>query len=620
MKNILIVGDSTSSSLGGLSENWLNKMKSESRWNEKIRFIDTCAPGITAGNAVVIVMKHLISLRLSVFMIILSVGNCDRIDRPYISNKISFKKLFIILIKFLLKITKRKKMNWVKLDLVKWDSSLPNQSKQKSKNFLKSIKFIKFIALFFRIKLIVIIPRSNLYFPPSSAKNNSLFYRIIDHDINLESFSIGVLPDLEEAKLISIQGDSQVTHINLENMLLLVGTYEKQQIICAINNLAVKKYYQGQTQAAIQILNQLLCDGQAPSEYIHFNLAKIYQTEGNSAKALECFKKSLDADTFSYRVNSTYKEILESILVPTNTVNIIDLYKSDYDNYFLDHCHLLPQGQKLIFNLVCSYISNYIGKGEFLPSLQVSPSNPELYEGDLRPFDEVFGIKSKVSIDTDLFRGRAHSLDLLVNSFEGDLLKCKYPDIIESLVFYALTEHEIKTNSEYFNQTMVKERLRIKNLTEQLGLDVPKIMKPIESPELIDKWLSQCFFNLNQEIQEFIDKEINCSYRMRTIMYWYFRESLYFGFNSSYEMLYSRNSIRRWKEVICIAIHLSQYQTKKFDEITMKYSEFIGLLETLLSDSYANLDFFGFGQSNIHTLELNIQNKSREIWRFCFGE
>ena len=167
---------------------------------------------------------------------------------------------------------------------------------------------------------------------------------------------------------------------------------------------------------------------------------------------------------------------------------------------------------------------------------------------------------------------------------------------------------------------MVKERLRIKNLTEQLGLDVPKIMKPIESPELIDKWLSQCFFNLNQEIQEFIDKEINCSYRMRTIMYWYFRESLYFGFNSSYEMLYSRNSIRRWKEVIYIAIHLSQYQNKKLDEIIMKYSEFIGLLETLLSDSYTNLDFCGFGQSNIHALELNIQNKSREIWRSCFGE
>jgi N utilization substance protein B len=53
---------------------------------------------------------------------------------------------------------------------------------------------------------------------------------------------------------------------------------------------------------------------------------------------------------------------------------------------------------------------------------------------------------------------------------------------------------------------------------------------------------------------------------------------------SSYEMLYSRNSIRRWKEVIYIAIHLSQYQAKKLDENIMKYSEFIGLLESLLSD------------------------------------
>ena len=51
----------------------------------------------------------------------------------------------------------------------------------------------------------------------------------------------------------------------------------------------------------------------------------------------------------------------------------------------------------------------------------------------------------------------------------------------------------------------------------------------------------------------------------------------------------------------------------------MKYFEFIGLLESFLSDSYTNLDFFGFGQSNIYTLELNIRKKSREIWESCFG-
>jgi hypothetical protein len=84
-------------------------------------------------------------------------------------------------------------------------------------------------------------------------------------------------------------------------------------------------------------------------------------------------------------------------------------------------------------------------------------------------------------------------------------------------------------------------------------------------------------------------------------------------------MLYSRNSIRRWKEVIYIAIHLNQYQIIKIDEKIMKYFEFIGLLESLLSDSYTNLDFFGFGQSNIYTLELNIRKKSREIWESCFG-
>jgi len=146
MKNILVVGDSTSSSLGGLSENWLSKIKSDSTWSEKIRFIDTCAPGITAGSALAIIVRQLISLRFSVFMIILSVGNCDRINRPYVSNKSSIMKLFIIQIKWLLAISKRKKSDWIKLDLAKWNSKIPVQSKQKIKNFNKSLKLIKYIA------------------------------------------------------------------------------------------------------------------------------------------------------------------------------------------------------------------------------------------------------------------------------------------------------------------------------------------------------------------------------------------------------------------------------------------------------------------------------------------
>ena len=103
-------------------------------------------------------------------------------------------------------------------------------------------------------------------------------------------------------------------------------------------------------------------------------------------------------------------------------------------------------------------------------------------------------------------------------------------------------------------------------------------------------------------------------------MNWYFRESLYYGFNSSHEMLYERNSIRRWKEALFIASYLNQYQIAQADKKIMKYFEFIGFLEKLLSDSYLNLDFNDTSQDNIDKLELGIQAECREKWGSFFGK
>ena len=71
MKNILIIGDSTSSSLGGFSENWLRKIGTTSVWGEQVRFIDTCAPGVTAGAAlfVFINVKIRIIFRITKFIL-----------------------------------------------------------------------------------------------------------------------------------------------------------------------------------------------------------------------------------------------------------------------------------------------------------------------------------------------------------------------------------------------------------------------------------------------------------------------------------------------------------------------------------------------------------------------
>ena len=103
-------------------------------------------------------------------------------------------------------------------------------------------------------------------------------------------------------------------------------------------------------------------------------------------------------------------------------------------------------------------------------------------------------------------------------------------------------------------------------------------------------------------------------------MNWYFKESLYFGFNSSADMLYNRNDFRRWKEALCLAISLNINQGIFMSERISKYFTIIEQLEKLLSTSYRSLDFLKVSKAKLNELESSIDISSRKIWESNFGK
>lgn len=250
--------------------------------------------------------------------------------------------------------------------------------------------------------------------------------------------------------------------------------------------------------------------------------------------------------------------------------------------------------------------------------MTVEPINPETSEGDLRSFNEVFGIETPMHIDKQLFQGRAHSIDIVADHLEKFLFKSKNIEIIESALFYAFTSQELNTESDYLNQIIEKERNRIENLANQLRISLPKI-DCINLPRDLSKaWLDEILKNLHLEMKSYIYARNSCAHRMRTIMTWYFKESLFFGFNSSMDMLYIRNDIRRWKEALCLAISLNYIQNFSVVDRISKYIEIVGELEAYLTTSYSGLDFLKLNQSGINKLELNIGFNSKRIWERNF--
>ena len=101
-------------------------------------------------------------------------------------------------------------------------------------------------------------------------------------------------------------------------------------------------------------------------------------------------------------------------------------------------------------------------------------------------------------------------------------------------------------------------------------------------------------------------------------MTWYFKESLFFGFNSSSEMLYIRNDIRRWKEALCLALSLNYIQNFSVLDRISKYIDIVGELEASLATSYSDLDFLKLSQSRINELELNLGLNLKRIWERNF--
>lgn len=618
MKNILIIGDSTSSSLGGFSENWLRKIGTTSVWGEQVRFIDTCAPGVTAGAALFVFIKKLFALRFSISLVVLSVGNCDRIDRPYTANRTSILRILFFLTKSLIRFKTRKKLNWTKLDFSDWQSIHLDQSKQKVENFDKCLRFIKFLAKVFRINLFVIIPRSNLHFPPATAKNNSIFYDLVNFGDSQYPKNLLNIPDLSDNNLLS-QSNNLMSLVSLHySDLAIFELYDKHKVMCSLNNFAVQSFNAKQIDLSLSILEQLNVGSDSASEFFCYNMAKIYLEIGDQNKSSQFFQESLRLDTYSYRVDSVYSDTVRKIFHNSTKVRTLDLYDAKFDDHFLDHCHLLSEGQDLIMNAIHDYLISFLPIGDKRSFLTVEPINPETSEGDLRSFNEVFGIETPIYSDKQLFQGRAHSIDVVADHLKKFLFKSKNIEITESALFYAFTSQELKTDSAYLNQIIEKERNRIENLATQLRISLPKIDCINLPRDLSEAWLDEILKNLHLEMKSYIYAKNSCAHRMRTIMTWYFKESLFFGFNSSSDMLYIRNDIRRWKEALCLAISLNYIQNFSVLDRVSKYIDIVGELEASLITSYSDLDFLKLSQTSKNELEFNIGLNSKRIWERNF--
>jgi hypothetical protein len=465
-----------------------------------------------------------------------------------------------------------------------WNDVEPTLLDQSIENFSKSLRLIKFTCRSLRIPLIVISPRSNLYFPPATAANNTKYFAILNHQ-DLE------IPNLDELipnlfMHTSISNSSEISDKEFCEDLEALTFYSKERLLCAINNLSVSIAKKGRFNNSIEIFERMILENEMGREVMSYNLALILRSKELVAESDQSFELARDLDTSSYRVNRDYTLEVQRVFQNSRLDSLIDTSNQGFDNYFLDHCHLLEEGQEKLAEIISNKMVTPALRGSMSGKLSIRPASPEILEGDTRSFIEVFGISSKTPISIgEIQPGRAHALHSLENFEVNVSYGTRFIELLESAIFYSATEVFTKEVDSDISCEIQRERTRVRTLFDQLSIKSVDFDIRGISFRSRETWLDEIIANVIDQIESYLENGVNCSRRFRFIMSWYFRESLYFGFNSSTEMAYERNLFRGWKEALSIAYVLDSDKEIHSERLNQIF-RFIFELESALRKMY----------------------------------
>ena len=136
------------------------------------------------------------------------------------------------------------------------------------------------------------------------------------------------------------------------------------------NNYAVAKAESGQYKEAIYLLNLLLHEQGVRKEIVLYNIAQIKKDIGESEEFLKFLNQSFEEDSSLYRVRSPYLLAIDQLVAKHSAVKLIDMDDLISDGMYLDWCHPLPEGQKILANNIAKAFKDF---GDFVGNEILAP-------------------------------------------------------------------------------------------------------------------------------------------------------------------------------------------------------------------------------------------------------
>lgn len=630
---ILILGDSTSMSIG--VERVMHPFLTAARscWPANTRIVNSSLPGMTSGDAVTFFFRHQAELANELRAVVIYLGNCDTTSNEVKKGKVGKLKRLRFRLQELTGTTPPKTSIRNRLLHFEWNNHFDPaiESPESAEDFEYNLSQVVQYCESESIPVILVRPKANLFFPSGIGKGNFIFYRYFGIKDKIADRIL--IPDNRFKKALQLHESGRFEEAAaVYNEILLqapVSPMSQEYTLLVLNNYAVARAEAGEYTEALYLLNLLLKERDVRKEIVYYNMAFILQKAGDDNSFRENLHLSYESDTSLFRVRAPYQAAIDRIAERYKTVKLIDMHTLIGDEYFLDHCHPLLAGQQLLSDKITEALTGSGISGTQTASIKNILYSPELGTGNVSFFHDYFKtyapftqdeIKVQVSemgrsfdpasvFDASVPAAGSLSKELrtaVEYYFRHPLFvrikdvlhfSPEYPSDIGRFPEYFIIRHLIPYMRLYeadSHLSVLHSETGLRRTAEELLSILPeKAQAWVADKPMIDRvYETERVPLILEKIKELLVTHLSAGNqiyeRTKSTIFWYVRETLRFGSHSRYSMRYDRMLLEFLAEGLVVAAVLDH--TLGLDK-TAEIKQLAGILEetTRVHEKYCRL-------------------------------
>lgn len=391
---LLILGDSTSMSIGLERKTYPFLLADAQIWPADTKIVNCSLPGFASADATAFFFRHHRAWLKSLRAVVVYLGNCDTTSSEVRKGRYGYIRQKACLIREVAGKIPAKTRIKNRLLHYEWNNNYDPaiESSEDPKDFEYNIGRIIEACRKQSIPVILVRPKANLYFPPGVGKGNFVFYRHLG--IKERVSDLINIPDarFKQAHLLHESGNLEEASQTYKEILLRPSgaPMSQEYPLAVLNNYAAVKAEAGNTEEAIYLLQLLLKERGARKEIILYNLAQIYKNLGDKEKYSSLLADSYESDDSLYRIRTPYLNALDSLAERYAPIRVVDMRSVVSDALYLDHCHPLPEGQAKMANEIHRNLTELGVQGSVTAEIENILYNPELARGNVSEFHDYF--------------------------------------------------------------------------------------------------------------------------------------------------------------------------------------------------------------------------------------